>query len=143
MYENLTICIHHINERSRISINIKVNYSLKRSYRRKTSIRKVFWGAFHASRIEKELKINSKPRFENELELSLARSCLRPAQHVSYQFTAGSAISCCQNWLERQKCDSIPRVLRHYGHRFTSFWSNTIKRCCNNQSGEYLQKTEI
>ena len=48
---------------------IKVNYSLKRSYQSITQsinvehqlierilTRKMFWGAFHASRIEKEIK---------------------------------------------------------------------------------------
>ena len=50
--------------------------------------RKIFGVRFVTqSRIEKELKINSKPRFENELELPLARSCLRPAQRFPYQFT--------------------------------------------------------
>ena len=92
-----TIYVQYINGNLKISINIKVNhYSLKRSYRRKSTnnednfdkrkcfgVREMFWGAFHASRIEKELKINSKPRFENELELPLARLCSKLTHNLS------------------------------------------------------------
>ncbi len=67
--------MHHISGNSKISINIKANYSLKVLPEKNRQInednfdkRKMFWGAFHASRIEKE--INSKPCcFESEREL--------------------------------------------------------------------------
>ncbi len=56
--------MHHINSNSKISINIKANYSLKVLPEKNRQInednfdkRKMFFGgAFHASRIEKELK---------------------------------------------------------------------------------------
>ena len=57
-----TIYVQYINGNPKISINIKANHSLKcltREIDKKINEdnfdkRKMFWGAFHASRIEKE-----------------------------------------------------------------------------------------
>ena len=71
--------MHHINERFRISINIKANHSFK-VLPEKNFDKKNVLGCVSRKSDREINKINSKPRFENELELSLARSCLRPAQ---------------------------------------------------------------
>ncbi len=67
----------------------------------------MFWGAFRTL-VLRERKINSKPRFKNELELTLACSGLRPAQRFPYQFTVGSAVSYGQNgWKGRNVTRSL------------------------------------
>ena len=90
-----TIYVQYINGNSKISINIKVNHFFKKKgltnellnqlmlnqlIEQKLWQEKCFGVRFVTLKSDRERKINSKPRFENELELSLARSCLRPAQ---------------------------------------------------------------
>ena len=92
LYENPTIYMQYGYDGFKISINIKVNHSLK-SYQ--LIDKEINWwekcfGVRFVTLVLRErikIKINSKPRFENELELPLARSCLRPAQRFPYQLT--------------------------------------------------------
>ena len=136
--------MHHINERSRISINIKVNhYSLKRSYQTITQsilnqlIEQKLWqencfGVRFVTLVLRERKINSKPRFENELELPLARSCLRLTHNFSL-LTGWTGRNSTRTIFFRAWIRSIRLSLSSVVIKQSIF--NAI---CNVQCGEYL-----